>query len=214
MVQEFHSREFALFGPLPSSSLSLPTPPAAASFTQRSGLRRLDQGQTPSPNGESIYRPAEPILLPRAFTFGDRETESACWWMVIDWRSYGVRAGVSPSASWSHEVVNHRKQWREVGEQSQGRDPRQEKEGGAPVLYFLVQTPMARWCWFSSSECLWDCLLFILLSSLYRFLSLTIQLIPDKDNPKHQMSSWGYKIVPTPSALHQVAQISVVPGAT
>lgn len=82
-------------------------------------------GTDTSPNGESIYRPAEPILLPRAFTFGDRETESACWWMVIDRRSYGVRAGVSPSASWSHEVVNHRKQWREVGEQSQGRDPRQ-----------------------------------------------------------------------------------------
>lgn len=54
MVQEFHSREFALFDPLPSPTLSLPKPPAAASLTQRSGLRRLEQGLTPHPMGNQF----------------------------------------------------------------------------------------------------------------------------------------------------------------
>lgn len=76
--KSYIQENFALFGPLPSPSFPLPLPLCNFLFYSKIFTQMIGPGTGTSPNGESIYRPAEPILLRRVFTFRDRETESAC----------------------------------------------------------------------------------------------------------------------------------------
>lgn len=94
--KSYIQENFVFFGPFPFSPSLSPTPAPSPScpfyleiWPEMTGPRKGT-----GPSGESIYRPAEPIPLPRAFRVGDRETESVCWWMMLAQRSYGVRAEV------------------------------------------------------------------------------------------------------------------------
>lgn len=115
--KSYIQENFVLFALLPFPSFLSPTPAPSPSclFYSETGPEMTGPRTDTWPKGEPIYRPAEPILLPRAFTYGDRETESACWWMVMAQRSYGVRAGVNLCASLSHMVINQQKQEQLLG---------------------------------------------------------------------------------------------------
>lgn len=201
-MQKLHSREFCFIW---STSLNFPVPSPSCLFYSEIWPEMIGPRTNTCPSGEPIYRPAELIFLPRAFMFGERETESACWWMVMDQikviRSQGWSQSISKLKSWGGRP-------REAGETALYREMGEQRK--SPSSGPCGQMSLAFWPWMPVRLLVIHCI------KLSRWVSLTYNPSDSRLRQLHTPNG-KYRLPNSSPPLryhYQVTQTSEVYGAT